>query len=504
MKPFYYITLTVLFFITVTKADIEGTPANQTISGPQFQAFVERVESALSSERAAIIDSFMNAAPSFPFIESDTVVYFIYRGSGTSITVPGDANGWEPTAFSMTRLADTDFWYREAIFEIDARLDYKFVINGINWILDPRNPRQVSGGFGPNSELAMPEYIDPPEIEFNPEIPKGALHDTTFFSATLNNSRRIRIYTPPSYDPAGSDSFPVVLFHDGQEYLALASTKNTFDNLIAENRIQPLIGVFVPPVDRNNEYAFSKSAQFETFIIDELMPAIDERWRTKRNPESRAMIGVSFGGLISTQICYNNPEVFGLSGPFSPAYWPNGMEIFNIVANGPEKNIRFYMDWGTYEPSILNDGRALRDILIGKNYKIHWEEWHEGHSWGSWRAHLDIALEYFFPGPLVSIETPETAAIPETVELLQNFPNPFNPSTTIRYRLSQTSSVTLTIYDMLGQKIQTLVNETQQPGEKSVVWEGRDQFGRQVSSGVYVYRIEAGNFSSMKKMVLIR
>ena len=50
----------------------------------------------------------------------------------------------------------------------------------MNWILNPLNPRQVSGGFGQNSELAMPEYTDPPEIEFDPEIPRGAMYDTHF------------------------------------------------------------------------------------------------------------------------------------------------------------------------------------------------------------------------------------------------------------------------------------------------------------------------------------
>jgi hypothetical protein len=128
---------------------IPGPPVE--LLGPQFRAFVNRVNSVPVPEKQAIIDSFMIAAPSFPFIEENTIVYYIYQGEVGSVTVPGDANNWDISAFPMTQLDGTIFWYREAVFESDARLDYKFGLNGINWILDPLNPNQVSGEFGPNS-----------------------------------------------------------------------------------------------------------------------------------------------------------------------------------------------------------------------------------------------------------------------------------------------------------------------------------------------------------------
>jgi enterochelin esterase family protein len=365
-----------------------NTSIQNELLGPQFRAFVNRVNSVPVPEKQAIIDSFMNAAPSFPFIEENTIVYYIYQGGVGSVTVPGDANNWDTYAFPMTKLDGTIFWYREAIFESDARLDYKFVLNGNNWILDPLNPNTVSGGFGPNSELAMPDYVQPPEIEYYPNIPHGTLDTFPFTSDTLGNTRTIRVYTPPGYDSHPTYSYPVMLFHDGAEYLTLGSAVNILDYLLSENKMNPIIAVFVPPVNRDNEYAFNLTQQFESFIVDELMPHIDATYRTHTTPDKRAMVGLSFGGLITTQICYNNPNNFGLSAPYSPSYWAKNMEVFNSVLGGPTENIKWYLDWGSYEPGIMLNARLFREGLTSKGYEFMWNEWHEGHSWGSWRAHF--------------------------------------------------------------------------------------------------------------------
>jgi Secretion system C-terminal sorting domain len=94
--------------------------------------------------------------------------------------------------------------------------------------------------------------------------------------------------------------------------------------------------------------------------------------------------------------------------------------------------------------------------------------------------------------------------VPENFQLFQNYPNPFNPSTAISYQIPQSSFVTLEIFNVLGQKISTLVNANQMTGKHTVTWNGRDSFGKEVSTGIYFYRIKAGNFSSTKKMILLR
>lgn len=88
--------------------------------------------------------------------------------------------------------------------------------------------------------------------------------------------------------------------------------------------------------------------------------------------------------------------------------------------------------------------------------------------------------------------------------LYPNYPNPFNPSTTINYRLPERSKVVLKIYNILGEEIKTLVNNYETAGLKSVVWDGLDSAGNQVSSGIYLYRIQVENFVETKRAVLIK
>lgn len=99
----------------------------------------------------------------------------------------------------------------------------------------------------------------------------------------------------------------------------------------------------------------------------------------------------------------------------------------------------------------------------------------------------------------------EPSAIPNSFALGQNYPNPFNATTLIQFNLPKTSNVKLEIFNVLGQKVRTLVDEVLQPGYKQVIWDGKDQSGRQVASGVYFYRIKAKDlFTDMKKMVLLK
>jgi tetratricopeptide (TPR) repeat protein len=91
-----------------------------------------------------------------------------------------------------------------------------------------------------------------------------------------------------------------------------------------------------------------------------------------------------------------------------------------------------------------------------------------------------------------------------TPQLYSNYPNPFNPSTTIRYDLPQDADVRLTVYNIRGQKVATLVKERLERGQHQVVWNGVDEHGRSVSSGVYLYRLDAAGKSTAKKMLLLK
>ncbi len=94
--------------------------------------------------------------------------------------------------------------------------------------------------------------------------------------------------------------------------------------------------------------------------------------------------------------------------------------------------------------------------------------------------------------------------IPRTYQLFQNYPNPFNPQTMIRYDLPDPGHVNITVYNILGQKVRSLVDGHQEPGHKSVNWDGKDSEGREVASGIYFYKIKARRFEKTKKMVLLK
>jgi hypothetical protein len=102
------------------------------------------------------------------------------------------------------------------------------------------------------------------------------------------------------------------------------------------------------------------------------------------------------------------------------------------------------------------------------------------------------------------VEEINPGVIPSQFELAQNYPNPFNPETKIEFAIPSRSHVSLSVYNMLGQKVTTLVDEELEAGWKSVTWNSRDDGGNQVATGVYLYRLEAGDIVMKKKMMLLK
>jgi len=97
-----------------------------------------------------------------------------------------------------------------------------------------------------------------------------------------------------------------------------------------------------------------------------------------------------------------------------------------------------------------------------------------------------------------------TTVLPSSVVLHANVPNPFNPSTTIRFELPRESVGRLEVFDVLGQQVKTLVGETRSAGTHQVVWNGRDASGMRVGNGVYFYRLETGGYTQMRRMLLLK
>ena len=362
----------------------------------QFIKKVKLVESNIDKEK--IINNFLLEAKDsgIPLIENE-IVHFIYCGKANKVNLASDINSWNDSSIVFNKIAGTDFFYYSMELNKKARIDYKLIIDNEKWILDPENPNTVKGGFGANSELAMPEYIQPKEIIYNKQIPHGKIINKKINSKITDKKYNISIYLPPNYSEMKMTKYPTIYFQDGAEYIKLGSTVNVLDNLIHKKMIQQTIAVFVTPTNRNVEYAFEDREKYAQFFATELVPYIEENFRTSFKPEERVIIGDSYGANISALICYYYPKVFGNCGLHSAEFQPNSFEVINLYKNSENIDVNFYAVWGTYEKLINEMMDEFLAIANDKKYTIEYKKYPEGHSWGLWRATTDEMLKYFIP-----------------------------------------------------------------------------------------------------------
>lgn len=377
----YKLITAVLCFICLT-----------VVNGQDFQKFLTEIDQLPAGEKQVFAEKFIKSCPGIPFRVHDTMAHFIYQGNAKTVQLAGDVTGWKP-GFQFTRLEGTDFWYYSASYAPDARMDYKYVIDGKRWILDTMNPDSSQSGFGFNSELRMQGNRIPPEVLYYDNIPHGIIKDTVIKSTILGNSRKIKIYLPPGY-PMIKEGYPVALFHDGIEFLEICKVNQILDYLISKRQIKPLIAVFVPPVDRDDEYSGQKKDLFTGFIVDELMKMIDLQYKTSKKSSDRANFGISNGGNIALYIGVKHPEVFGKISAQSSNVIPGILQTINNVDN---KALEFYLDIGKYDIDVLIPlVNNFHRILVSGGFKCSFMEWNEGHSWSAWKEHLRYPLSQFF------------------------------------------------------------------------------------------------------------
>lgn len=305
--------LVVLCFCQIVAAQLPPDPdfVRQQLF-PSYQDFKNAllgiVNNPDSATRQAELNTFwtqLQGAGQIPYAQANQYAY-LYRGSASSVAWRGDFNGWGVA--TGTQFPGTDLWIREGTLPADARVDYKLFLNGSNWVLDPANPLQMWSGFGPNSELRMPDYAYPVETVRHAGVPRGTLSgNVTMASSNLGYDVNYRVYTPAGYDPEGAQQLPVVYVTDGHEYAAdhMGSMVVVLDNLISGLRLQPVLAVFIDPRQpgnpghnrRSSEYV--ANADFLRFVADELVPAIDRDFTTTVAAEGRAILGTSLGGLNS-------------------------------------------------------------------------------------------------------------------------------------------------------------------------------------------------------------
>ncbi len=183
-------------------------------------------------------------------------------------------------------------------------------------------------------------------------------------------------------------------------------------------------------------------------------------------------------------------------------YFPIGDDLFvaiiqlfldnNLIGEGTLKSQQTISDFTEFIINIEYTSTEIPDIAIIKftiDSSIASNKLHQGSRW---------YIDYLSFGPLSDIDDEQTGA-PKAFYLYQNFPNPFNPSTKIRYSVPYSSKVVIKVFDVLGKEIETLVNEVKPAGTYELTW-----YAEELPSGVYFYRLKAGEFIETKKMILLK
>jgi len=341
-----------------------------------------------------------------PFIVEDSVL-FLYEGNAKSVSWMGDFNGWgydEKFKNHGIKIANTNLWFLKSAFPKDARLDYKIVLNGTDYILDADNPYQQWSGVGggsPNSELRMPLWKEDPELTPRSDVAHGTLNrDVLFNSKILGYQIMYTIYLPAGYE--GMGKLPSVYVTDGYEYLLpqLGNMTTVLDNLIAEKKIKPIAAIFIDqrePVNRSNNKRMQEldmNKSYLDFFVSELIPHIEKKYPLIPDPSQRAIMGTSMGGLAATYFGFARPDVFGMVGIQSPSFWTKP-QIYQLCSNPANPKMKVSMTSGRINDTS-KESRKMKDILAASSCEYHYREVNEGHSWGNWRNLIDDILIDFF------------------------------------------------------------------------------------------------------------
>jgi enterochelin esterase-like enzyme len=344
-----------------------------------------------------------------PLVVEDSVIFF-YRGNANTVTWEGDFNRWgynKDYNDKVRRIPGTDIWMLRTSFPKDARLDYKIALNGTERILDPNNHAHQWSGVGggsPNSELRMPLWKEDPLTTIHVDgAARGRLEkDLLFHSKALNYQMTYSVYTPPGY--SSHLKYPIVYVTDGYEYMheRLGNMITILDNLIHLKKIAPVIAVFIDhrePINRSNNRRMQELAlneKYFVFLTDELVPKIEKKYHVVGDASHRAIMGTSLGGLSAAYFSFSKPDIFGLAGIQSPAFYIRP-DIYKICDNPEKSPVKTFMSTGLIYDAPLESINKMKTLLDRNTCTYQIKEVNQGHSWGNFRDLIDDMLIYFFP-----------------------------------------------------------------------------------------------------------
>ena len=367
---------------------IEETPRPEMSDYERFLVYVSDLESTTDTDaREALTDEFfrdIEYSEGFP-IQNGASVTFVYEqelGINEPLSVAGDFNGWDADAHPLERIVD-GFWVFSTTLDFSdpgAYDRYKFVgeDNGGAriWFADPAARRFQYDSYGEYSLVAGGDQGDPSHLERYP----------AFYSDVMGNSRDLFLYIPPGYEHE-TRTYPVLYMHDGQNLFDPESNyggwqvDDVIDQLLAQGDMDEIlvVGVANTP-DRMDEYTHvedflvgyglvgGEAPLYADFLVNEVKPFVDERYRSRLDREETAVLGSSLGGLVSYYIGWAYPDVFGLVGGMSSTLgWGSiGLEnptMIEIIGESEPLMDRYYLDSGGDDGGgcVDADGDGIED-----------------------------------------------------------------------------------------------------------------------------------------------
>jgi enterochelin esterase family protein len=370
---------------------------------------IRELEGRASADPSAV-DAFL-AEHAFPLVEGTTVT-FVWRGQADAVHLRHWVYGL-PSSQAFRRLPGTDLWYHILELPAGSRVEYKLeIVHGPmhEWIHDPRNPQLARDPFGANSVCQAAGYAVPAWTEEDPGVRAGKIDEIRIRSGTLRRIVPVKLYYPARFRP--QRRYPLLVVHDGSDYLSYAGLKTVLDNLVHRHEIPALVAAMLDPRERMHEYA--DDASHARFLAEDLVPRLEKRLPLEGTPAGRCLMGASLGAVAALAAAWRHPGVFGRlllqSGAFAftdigfnhergPSFDPV-VEFVNAFRDEPRAVAeKVFVSCGTYE-SLIYENRSLVPLLQSTGMDVRYVEARDGHNWENWRDRLREGLSWLFPGPL--------------------------------------------------------------------------------------------------------
>jgi enterochelin esterase-like enzyme len=357
----------------------------------------------------AAIDRFLERHD-VPIVEGPRCT-FLFRGEADEVAIVHRVVGL-PDRILLRRLEDTDLWSAVVELPEGSRVEYQLAVTrdgDTEHINDPLNPRLAHSPVGSSSVCLASGYEVPDWTQPDPEARPGTLEELVVRSRALRRDCRATLYLPARFRRTAR--YPLLIVHDGGDYLTYAAAKTVLDNLIHRLDVAELVAVFTHPEDRLDEYP--NHAGHARYLSAELVPKLEEELPLVAQPRSRCLMGSSFGAVASLSVAVRHPRLYGAlllqSGSFvftdigtdhggGPAFDPV-VKFMNRYRARPRRVAdRVFLSCGVYEP-LITPNRAMVPVFRGTGMDVRYVESRDGHNWESWRDRLRDGLSWVFPGP---------------------------------------------------------------------------------------------------------